>query len=175
MLCALFVALMTVSAYLKISIAGVPHSFQFFFAVMAGLLLGGKLGACTVAVYVIMGLIGIPVFTGGGGFYYILQPTFGYLIGFIITAYVTGIIARGRGRDNPGYGRLMCAAFAGFVITYTLGMIYFYLIRNFYMADAPISVWAVFMNCFVLIAPKDTVLCVGAVFIAKRLIPVLSK
>lgn len=172
-LCALFVALITISAYLKIPIAGVPHSFQFFFAIMAGMLLGGRLGACTWTVYVIMGLIGIPVFTGGGGFYYVVQPTFGYLIGFIITAYVTGIIARWR--DDPGYGRLFCAAFVGLAITYTFGVIYFYLIRNFYMTDAPMSVWSVFINCFVLIAPKDTLLCIGAVFISKRLIPVLNK
>lgn len=173
-LCAFFVALMTVSAYLKIYVAGVPHSFQFFFAVMAGMLLGGRLGARALAVYVIMGLIGIPVFTGGGGLSYIFQPTFGYLIGFIVTAYVTGIIAR-RGNSVPSYRRLICAALVGFAITYALGMIYFYLIRNFYMTDAPISVWAVFINCFVLIAPGDTVLCIGAVLIAKRLIPVVNK
>lgn len=169
----LFIALLTVSAYLKVYVAGVPHTFQLLCTVMAGMLLGGKLGALTVAVYVFMGLLGIPVFTGGGGFAYILQPTFGYLLGFIISAFVIGEIVHKT--DRPGYKRLLCASFAGFVISYAAGMIYFYLIRNFYMADAPIGVWSLFVNCFFLIAPGDIILCVIAAVISKRLIPILRK
>ena len=60
---------------------------------LAGLMLGGRLGAISVCVYVAIGLAGLPVFTQGGGITYVLKPTFGYLIGFAVGTYVTGAIA----------------------------------------------------------------------------------
>ena len=51
---------------------------------------GSRLGAISVGIYIILGLIGVPVFTSGGGPGYVLQPTFGYLIGFMVGAYVVG-------------------------------------------------------------------------------------
>ena len=56
-------------------------------------MLGSRLGALSQLVYVVLGLIGIPVFTAGGGISYIFKPTFGYLLGYIIGAYVIGKIA----------------------------------------------------------------------------------
>ena len=78
--CALFVVVMVVAAFVRIPIPYVPLTFQTVAAVLAGLLLGAKWGSVAVAVYVFMGLVGLPVFAGGaGGFSYILQLSFGYL------------------------------------------------------------------------------------------------
>ena len=63
-----------------------------FFVLLAGILLGSKLGALAVLLYVVIGLLGLPIFAAGGGLAYIVRPSFGYLIGFIAGAYVTGII-----------------------------------------------------------------------------------
>ena len=76
---------------------------------MAGLLLGSKKGAISVAVYVLMGLIGIPVFTQGGGFSYVLKPSFGFLVAFIIGAFVTGLIVEKK--QNPSFLRILGASF----------------------------------------------------------------
>ena len=66
--CALFIVLMVVSAFIRIPIPYVPITFQTVVAVLAGLLLGAKWGAASVAIYVFMGLLGLPVFRAGGGF-----------------------------------------------------------------------------------------------------------
>ena len=81
-LCALFAALIAVGAFIKIPIPYIPLTLQTLFTMLAGLMLGGRLGAISVCVYVAIGLAGLPVFTQGGGQMYVLKPTFGYLIGF---------------------------------------------------------------------------------------------
>lgn len=83
-LMALFAALTAVGAFITIPVPPVPFSLQIFFAILAGALLGSRRGAISVAVYVLLGLCGLPVFTKGAGLSYIFQPTFGYLAGFIL-------------------------------------------------------------------------------------------
>ena len=92
-LVSLFAALTAVGAFIRIPIPFVPFTLQYLFCAFAGILLGPKLGALSQIIYVGMGLIGIPVFTEGGGIAYVFKPTFGYLIGFIVAAYVIGKIA----------------------------------------------------------------------------------
>ena len=72
-----FIALIIVGGFIKIPTPLVPVTMQFFFCLLSGLLLGGIKGSLCVIIYVFMGLIGIPVFTAGGGFSYVLYPTFG--------------------------------------------------------------------------------------------------
>ena len=73
--CALFVVLMIVSAFIRIPIPYVPVTFQTVVAVLAGLMLGPWWGAASVAVYVILGLLGLPVFANGGGGYAYHAPS----------------------------------------------------------------------------------------------------
>ena len=171
-LCGLFTALIIVGAFIKIPVPVVPFTLQFLFTMLAGLLLGGKLGAISVSVYIVLGLMGIPVFAQGGGVGYVLMPTFGYLIGFAIGAYVTGKIANKV--YNPSYKRIFAANFIGLFIVYFVGMVYYYLLSNFYLGE-PIGLWPLFLYCFILAVPGDILLCVIAAFISKRLIPILRK
>ena len=80
-LCALFAALIAIGAFIRIPVPYVPITFQGFFVLLAGFLLGPKYGAASMLIYIAVGLVGIPVFTEGGGIMYVLKPTFGYLIG----------------------------------------------------------------------------------------------
>ena len=112
-----------------------------------------------------MGLIGLPVFTSGGGPSYIFQPTFGYLLGFIGGAGLTGYIAHQV--PVPSLRRLLAADFAGLVIVYACGMVYLALINNVYLGT-PISFWTLFVYCFVLPIPGDIFLCIVAAFLARR-------
>lgn len=170
-LCALFVALIAVGAFIRIPIPVVPFTLQFLFTMLAGLLLGGKTGALAVCIYIVMGLAGLPIFAEGGGLSYILKPSFGYIIGFAIAAYVTGAIAN-RGA-NPGYRRLLAATFTGLGIVYICGMAYYYLMSNFYLGT-PIGLWPLFLYCFLLAVPGDICLCILGAVLGKRLIPVLK-
>lgn len=171
-LCALFTALITVGAFIRIPIPVVPFTLQFLFTMLAGLLLGGKLGAISVCVYILLGLMGFPVFAEGGGFSYILKPSFGYLIGFAAGSFVTGFIA-GKS-DSPGYKLLLAACFSGLGIVYLFGMVYYYLISNFYLGT-PIGLWPLFLYCFLLAVPGDIVLCILGAMLGKRLIPIMRK
>ena len=67
MYCSLFTALIAVGAFIKIPIPVVPFTLQFLFTTLAGLLLGSKMGAVSVIAYMVLGLVGLPIFPEGGG------------------------------------------------------------------------------------------------------------
>lgn len=169
-LCALFTILTAVGAFIKIPVPVVPFTLQFLFTMMAGLLLGGKLGALSVGLYALLGLAGLPVFAEGGGLWYLLKPSFGYIIGFIAGSYVTGRIAQG---SHVSFGRLLGANFSGLAIVYGMGMLYYYVISNF-LIDTPIGLWPLFLYCFLLAVPGDLCLCFLAAALARRLKPVIT-
>ena len=82
-LCAMFVALIAIGAFITIPIPIIPLTLQDLFVMLAGILLGPKWGALASLIYVFMGLAGLPVFTQGGGLAYVLKPSFGFLIGLL--------------------------------------------------------------------------------------------
>lgn len=86
----LFTALTAIGAFIRVPVPLCPFTLQLLFTTLSGLILGSRKGAASVAVYVALGLSGVPVFTQGGGPGYIFQPTFGYLLGFIAGAWLTG-------------------------------------------------------------------------------------
>ncbi len=171
-LCALFVALIAAGAWIKIPVPVVPFTLQTLFTMLAGLLLGGKWGGIAVCVYIVLGLAGLPIFAQGGGISYVLQPSFGYILGFAVGAFVTGVIANRKSR--PSYRRLLAANFSGLGIIYLFGMVYYSLISNFYLGE-PIGLWPLFLYCFLLTVPGDIVLCIAGAILGKRLIPLLRK
>jgi len=166
-LTALFTALITVGAYIRIPVPVCPFTLQFLFTTLAGMILGSKKGAVAVLVYVLLGLAGLPVFTGGGGIGYIFQPTFGYLIGFIGGAYTTGKIVHD---SNLTMLRLLLGCFAGLFTVYTFGMAYYWAISRFWLNE-PIGIWPLFLYCFLLAVPGDICLCILSAVLGKRLIP----
>lgn len=170
-ICALFIALIAIGAFIKIPIPVVPFTLQFLFTMMAGLLLGGRLGAFSVLGYIILGLIGLPVFTEGGGIGYLIKPSFGYLIGFCVASYVTGKIANKE--RVPSMKRILGANFIGLGIVYAFGMFYYYII-SYYVIDSPIGLWPLFLYCFLLAVPGDIILCLISAVLGKRLIPILN-
>lgn len=171
-LCAMFVALIAVGAFIKIPIPVVPFTLQYLFTMLAGLLLGGKRGCLAVCIYIVLGLVGLPVFAQGGGIGYIFQPSFGYIIGFAVGAYVTGMIANKK--HKPGYKRLLAANFTGLGIVYLFGMVYYYLISKFYLGT-PIGLWPLFLYCFILAVPGDILLCIVGAILGNRLIPLVKE
>lgn len=171
-ICALFSALIAVGAFIKVPIPAVPFTLQFLFTTLAGLLLGARLGSLSVAVYIAVGLLGIPVFTQGGGIGYIFQPTFGYIIGFYLGTYITGAIAQTS--SQPTVNRLLVASFAGLAVVYLVGMLYYYVVANYYI-QKPIGIWPLIWYCFILPLPGDIAICFVSAFLGKRLIPILNR
>ncbi len=172
-LCGLFTALIIVGSFIRIPVPVVPFTLQLLFTTLAGVLLGARLGTLSVLLYLFLGLLGVPVFTEGGGFSYIFQPTFGYLIGFAVGCWLTGTIVGSR--HNPSYLRLLLANFAGMAVVYLFGVVYCYFIVNFYLVGKAMSLWNVIWYGFCLPVPGDIFLCFLTAALCKRLIPRLAK
>lgn len=140
-LTALFAALAVVAAVLiRYGGAIVPFSLLPFVAMLAGGLLGPRLGALSMLVYILLGLAGLPVFAKPpfGGPAYVLQPTFGFLIGFAAAAYVIGILLKERG--EAGAVRYLAAMLAGVAVMYLVGLPYLYVILTFFLGNqVPVS------------------------------------
>lgn len=170
-LISMFTALISVGAYIKVPVPVCPFTLQFLFTTLAGIVLGGKKGAVSVAVYIILGLAGMPVFAGGGGISYVFQPTFGYLIGFCAGTFITGTIAHSA---EPTPKRLIIAGFSGLAVVYAAGMLYYWAINKFYLGT-PIGAAPLFLYCFVLAVPGDIALCVLSAVLGKRLVPIVRK
>ena len=149
-LTALFAALTAIGAFLKIPFPLAAITLQFFFTAMAGVLLGRKYGALSQAVYVLLGLIGVPIFALGGGLGYVLQPTFGFLLGLIPCAWVIGTLAK-----RPlCFWRTALAMLAGLGVLYAIGVPYMALIANGYLGKG-LTFWQVMRSGMLIYLPGD--------------------
>ena len=175
---AVFVCLMAIGAnitiwfpMLAIPIGGasVPLSLQTFFAILAGLMLGKKLGLISMITYIFVGAAGVPVFANmSAGPMAIISPTGGFIISYMFVAFFVGWIAEAS--KNPSVPIYTIAALVGLVLNYTIGVSYMYLAMNTWLAlDISYKVAWIGMIPFIV---KDTALACGAavfmVTLAKR-------
>jgi biotin transport system substrate-specific component len=169
---ALFAALTAAGAFIKIPIPFVPLTLQVFFVSLSGVLLGSKKGALSQLLYVLIGLTGIPVFTEGGGIAYVFRPTFGYLIGFIFGAYITGfIIERLKVLST---GKIFLGILAGLAAIYAAGVFYLFLINNLYLGK-DFSLWSAVYYGFLLCIGGDLICSFFASVLSLRILPILKK
>ena len=118
----LFGALTALGAYMIIPIPPVPITLQTLFLGLAGALLGGRLGALSQTVYLLLGIIGLPVFAGGkAGLGVLFGPTGGYLIGFVAAAFVIGKLTAIKTR--PGFLWLCFSLVSGTAVLYGFGVL----------------------------------------------------
>lgn len=171
-LCGLFSALIVVGAMIKVPLPGIPFTLQTLFVILAGLLLGSRGGLIAVLVYIFIGLAGLPVFSGGGGLMYVLKPSFGYIVGFALGAFVTGWLAE-RNTSNSTF-KMIIAALAGTAVIYALGLPWYYAIANYYL-NTPVGAATLMMTGFVMTLPGDLIKIAVGILLAKRLAPVMKQ
>jgi biotin transport system substrate-specific component len=138
---ALFAALTAVGAQIRIPFPLVPLTLQIPFVLLAGLLLGSRTGAASMSLYLLLGLIGLPVFAGGGGPQVILDPTFGFLLGYVGAAAATGRIAETIPSANSRTAEIIlsvAAAMAGLAVLYGAGLLGLYVNLN-WIAGKPVT------------------------------------
>ncbi len=165
--CGIFTALIAIGAFIQIPLPYMDYfTLQFLFVLLSGILLGSKLGGLAVLIYVLIGLIGIPIFASGGGIGYIFKASFGYLIGFIACAYFTGLICEKIALTD--LKKYALAVFCGLLATYIIGLSYKYFILNFYL-NTPISWKLVLLSCFPIDLPCDIALSILAIILATKL------
>lgn len=123
-LSSMFAALTALGAYLIIPLpfTPVPVTLQTFFTYTAGAVLGKYRGALSQIIYIGMGSLGFPIFAGGkAGFGVLIGPTGGYLIGFILAAFIVGSIAKLK--EKPSFLMIMFAMIFGTLTIYSLGVV----------------------------------------------------
>jgi biotin transport system substrate-specific component len=170
-LAAMFVALMAVGANITsfvpfLVVGGVPITLQTFFAILAGLILGSRLGTISLIVYALVGLVGVPVFAKfGAGFSSLLSPTFGFIVSYVIAVFFVGKIAE-RNRSLSGF---IAAALVGLIINYVLGTNWMYGAYKLWAAAPEGFTYQMAWSWMIVPLPKDIILTVVAGVLAFRL------
>ena len=164
-LCAMFAAITAVLSQIAIPIGPIPINLATFAVFCAGALLGPRLGALSMTVWVALGAVGVPVFTMlSGGFAILTGPTGGFIIGYIPAAFLVGlIIDKANSRKIYVYP---IAMIAGAVIYFTLGTVWFMVV----MITGPVQA---LMACVVPFLIGDAVKIVAATSLCFALRPIV--
>lgn len=162
-LIAMFVAVITVCTWISIPLT-VPITLQTFAIFVACGVLGGCDGTIAVCVYIVLGIIGLPVFSGfTGGPSKLLGPTGGYIIGFIFTSLIMWIISRIAG--NKLY-ILSASMVIGLIVCYIFGTAWFVLV---YTGDNPLEITTVLSMCVLPFIIPDIIKIILATMVTKSL------
>jgi len=165
---ALFAAISAVSGFIAVPIPGtpIPIVLQNMMVVLSGMLLGPLLGTASTVLFIVSGLLGLPVLSGGtGGFAKLMGPTGGFIIGYAFSSLAAGLVA---GRPTMGKRisvvRTVIAAVLGFFIMYVPGVLHF-------MRSLDKTFSETMALCVLPYLPGDAVKTVLCVILAKALRP----
>ena len=154
LLTAIFAALTAIGAFLRIPAGFTSFTLQVFFTCMAGVLLG---------------LLGIPIFTEGGGMTYLFKPTFGFLLGLIPAAFLTGLLTAHLKR-LPLFGRIALGCLAGLVALYAIGLPYMY-----WMLGGALSFGQTVVSGCLIFLPFDALKIICVTLLGMKLLPLLNR
>lgn len=171
-LTSLFAALHAVSAQVAIPLGPVPIIMQILFVLLAGIVLGRRLGPASIAVWVLLGIFGLPVFAQGkAGAAVLIGPTGGYIFGYFICTYIVGYVAE---NFELTYKNIAIAMLAGLIAIYGLGLLGFMLSFHYVLHKAMTLENA--LNLAVLpFLPLDFVKMLAAIYIGVRVRRALLK
>ena len=164
----IFAVLLAICSWISIPTV-IPFTLQTFAVFLTVLLLGGKQGTIAIFIYLLLGAVGIPVFSNfGAGLGYLLGNTGGYAIGFLFIGFSGWLFEKLFGRKN--FSQVTSMIF-GLILCYTFGTFWF---MNISMKGVGVSGWisALAMCVFPFILP-DLCKLILAYFISKRLKPML--
>ena len=163
-LIALFAAIIAISSWITVSIGPVPFTLQTFGVFLAIRFLGAKKGTASVIIYILLGAVGLPVFSGfRGGIGHIVGPTGGYILGFILSGVVILIC------DKLFKNKLIFKAIAdalALLACYALGTAWFYFTMG---VEKGMSLWAVLMACVIPFIIPDVIKIVVAELICTKM------
>lgn len=132
-------ALITVSAFIRIPTPVMPFTLQVLIVLLAPMIAGLRCSFAAIFIYIVLGLVGFPVFATGGGPAYVLMPSFGFLIGFLLSTIPSAFIIGGKN----SFLRNTAGGFAGFITIHAVGGIGFWL-NMMYIQHKDISLAAAF-------------------------------
>ena len=161
---AIMTAVICLCSLITIPFFSVPFTMQTFGVFLALEILGAKLGAAAVGTYILLGLVGVPVFSGfGAGPAHIIGPTGGYIIGFLFTALIY-LVFESLFKSQKPIIRWICR-FLGLFICYFIGTVWFITVMG--INGKSIGVKAALTMCVLPFIIPDTVKIILAVYIGK--------
>ncbi len=172
-LSALFCTLICVGSFIRVPMPNlIPMTLQTFFVLLTGLLLPLKASTLATVSYMVLGLVGLPIFSGGGGLGYILMPNFGFVIGFVISSVIMSITI-----EKLKYLKLwqyIVISLLGVAIIYIIGILYFALFTNVYNNNDYSFVWFI-QTVFLPFLPKEIICITLASLTAYKIRPYITK
>lgn len=158
-MCALFAALTGVCSQIQIPLPFIPINLALLSVHLAGALLGKVFGPLSMAVYIALGVCGVPVFAGlGAGPGILFGKTGGYILGYLLCAMTVGLTARKR----QGYLWTCLSMALGTIVCYAFGTAWF-------MALTGMSLWISLTYCVFPFLPGDALKVLFAAYLARRL------
>lgn len=159
-LCALFAALTAVCSQIQIPLPMIPINLALFSVHLAGALLGPIYGAVSMLVYMLLGAVGVPVFAGFmGGVATLMGKTGGYVLGYVLCAFVVGFLSR---RFGFSFIKLCLYMVAGLAACYLFGTIWFMVVTS-------LGLWTSLTYCVFPFLIGDAVKIALAALLAMRL------
>lgn len=156
-LSALFCTLICVGSFIRIPMPNLmPITLQTFFVLLTGLVLPVKTSALATITYMTLGLIGLPIFSGGGGLGYVLMPNFGFIIGFIISSVIMSVVAEKLKKRS--FSQYFAISLLGVTVIYIIGILYFAFISNVYNNADYSAIWFI-QTIFLPFLPKE-IICI---------------
>ena len=164
---ALCTALMAAGTYLRFPIPGLPVQFttQTLFVLITALILPPVYSAGAIGTYVLLGIVGFPVFAQGGGPQTVLTPNFGYLLGFVFAAFITSWIFK---KFKDMRFAMLLAAQAGVLAVYVIALPYAAVVSALYLSK-PITINFLLTGYFLAFLPLDLAKAVIAAAVAAQL------
>ncbi len=176
---ALFAALICSGCFISIPIGLVPVTVQNMFALMSGVILGSIHGAAAVGIFLLLGALGIPVFSGvKGGIAIISGPTGGFLIGYFVGALAAGLIAGSPKLEEKKLtakvvGKIILATLVAFILNYAAGIPWFMSVME--AKGAAKSLHEALKICLIPFIPGDSIKIIVTIILSLLIRPVVAR
>ncbi|HWR40937.1 MAG TPA: biotin transporter BioY [Patescibacteria group bacterium] len=165
MLVGLFTAMIAIGSQIAVPIGPVPITLHVVAVMLAGAVLGSRLAFGSVALWALLGTVGLPVFAQGkAGAAVLIGPTGGYIFGFMLCAYLVGLAAE---RLALGYGKMTGVMLAGLMVIYTLGLLGFMLSFQ-YVLQKPMTLEKALQLAVWPFLPLDVIKTIVAAYLGVR-------
>ena len=177
---ALFAAIICIGCFVRIPLGPVPIVLQNALCILTAVLFGGFSSCLPAALFLLSGIIGLPVFSGGtGGISILAGPTGGFLYGYFIASLISGLIAGKPSVDEKNHFKIIRISFAvitGMIIIYIPGIIHFtnWAIKTNCVPSDSSAFSYTLRTCVIPYIPGDIIKCIIIIPLALKLRPVLA-
>lgn len=172
-LSALFCTLICIGSFIRIPMPNMmPMTLQTFFVLLTALVLPLKASLLATITYMALGLIGLPIFSGGGGIGYVLMPNFGFIIGFVVATVIISVITEKL--KNRKLWHFILISLLGIIIVYIIGILYFAFITNVYNNNGYSAIWFI-QTIFLPFLPKEIICIILSSLSAYKIRPYITK